>query len=278
MPADADPLILAIAPNGARKTPADHPAVPVSADEIGRTAAACAAAGAAMIHAHVRDADMRHLLDAEAYRDAIAAIRREAGADIIIQITTEAAGRYAAPAQMAVVRETMPEACSASIRELAGEEAAEPAAADFFQWAAASDIHVQYILYNPDDLQRFVDLHRRGLIPQARPCLLYVLGRYSADQQSVPADLLPFLDLDLPFDADWFVCAFGRQEAGCALTAAALGGHARIGFENNTLLANGETAPDNASLVRQLAPGAGILGREIADAAAARDLLGIGRR
>lgn len=272
------PLILAVAPNGARKTPADHPAVPITADQIGRTAADCAAAGAAMIHAHVRDADLRHLLDADAYRDAIAAIRREAGPDFIIQVTTEAAGRYEAPAQMALVRELKPEACSASIREFAGEPEQEAAAAEFFAWTAQEKIHVQYILYDPDDLHRLTVLHKRGLIPHDRPCLLYVLGRYAKDQQSTPPDLLPFLDVALPFEADWFMCAFGRHESACALTAAAFGGHCRIGFENNMLLANGGTAPDNAALVSQLAPGAAILGRPLADGLTARELLGVERR
>lgn len=230
-----------------------------------------------MIHAHVRDADLRHLLDAAAYRDVIAAIRRESGRDFIIQVTTEAAGRYEAPEQMAVVRELVPEACSASIRELAGRPEQEAEAAEFFAWAVSEDVHVQYILYDQKDLERFIDLHGRGLIPQARPCLLYVLGRYATDQQSTPPDLLPFLDVELPFDADWFVCAFGRQEGACALTAAAFGGHCRIGFENNTLLANGDVAPDNTALVAQLAPGAAALGRSLANGATARALLGIVR-
>jgi uncharacterized protein (DUF849 family) len=50
-------VILAVAPNGARKTKADHPALPMTPEEIAMTAAACHEAGAAMIHLHVRDPD-----------------------------------------------------------------------------------------------------------------------------------------------------------------------------------------------------------------------------
>ncbi len=85
----AGPLIIAVAPNGARKTREDHPAIPLSAEETAREAAACCEAGAAMIHLHVRDADLRHSLDAAAYREATAAVRREAGDRLIIQMTTE---------------------------------------------------------------------------------------------------------------------------------------------------------------------------------------------
>ncbi|HEU4985991.1 MAG TPA: 3-keto-5-aminohexanoate cleavage protein, partial [Rhizobiaceae bacterium] len=49
-----EPVAIAIAPNGGRKTKADHPALPMTSDEIAATAAACLAAGAAMLHLHVR--------------------------------------------------------------------------------------------------------------------------------------------------------------------------------------------------------------------------------
>ncbi|TIX74974.1 MAG: 3-keto-5-aminohexanoate cleavage protein, partial [Mesorhizobium sp.] len=69
-------------------------------------AAACLEAGAAMIHAHVRDRDGRHLLDAHAYRETTKAIRDAVGERLIIQITSEAVGRYQPAEQMAVVRAT----------------------------------------------------------------------------------------------------------------------------------------------------------------------------
>ncbi|MHA1599614.1 MAG: 3-keto-5-aminohexanoate cleavage protein, partial [Alphaproteobacteria bacterium] len=94
------PLILTVAPNGARRGHADHPALPITPDEIGRCAAACADAGAAMIHLHVRDRDGGHSLDADAYRAAIDAVRREAGERIIVQVTSEAVGIYEPAEQM----------------------------------------------------------------------------------------------------------------------------------------------------------------------------------
>lgn len=266
------PLIVAVAPNGARKTKADHPALPVTADEIAAAAAACREAGAAMIHLHVRDRDGAHLLDAEAYRRATAAIRREVGDDLVVQITTESVGRYGPAEQMAVVRAVRPEAVSIAIREIVPDEAAEPAAAEFLAWLARERVMPQYILYSAEDLQRFRGLRRRGVIPGERPFALFVLGRYARGQRSLPADLLPFVN-PLPVDIDWAICAFGPWENACALAAAALGGHVRVGFENNTQLADGRTAPDNAALVAQVAAGAALLGRKLADAAATRALL-----
>ena len=57
-----------VAPNGARRTRADHPALPITPEEIAATARACQAAGAGAIHAHVRDDAGRHVLDAPLYR------------------------------------------------------------------------------------------------------------------------------------------------------------------------------------------------------------------
>src|ERR1700686_4246814 len=84
-------------PGGAewgRKPKADHPALPMTADELARTAAECLERGASMMHLHVRDRDGRHLLDAEAYRTAIARICQEVGDRLVLQITSESVGSY----------------------------------------------------------------------------------------------------------------------------------------------------------------------------------------
>ncbi len=268
------PLIVAVAPNGARKTRQDHPAIPLSAEETAREAAACREAGAAMIHLHVRDADLRHSLDAAAYREAIAAVRREAGDRLIVQMTTESVGIYGPQEQMAAVREVRPEAVSLALREICPNEDSLVEAAPFLEWMAAERIMPQYIIYSLEDLARFADLRGRGVVPGERPFLIYVLGRYTEGQVSTPGDLLPFLDAAKEMSGhEWAICAFGRREAACALTAAALGGHVRVGFENNMYLANGDLAPDNAALVAQVADGAALLGRDLADAATARNIL-----
>ncbi len=273
MNAEQAPLIISVAPNGARKLKADHPALPLTPEELAATAVACREAGAALIHLHVRDREGRHTLDAPSYRTAIAAIRKAVGQDIIIQATSEAVGMYAPEQQMAMVRDLKPEAVSLAIREIIPDAAAEPAAGEFLAWMGREGIAPQYILYSDQDVERFQDLRRRGLIPGDRHFVLFVLGRYSVGQTSDPTDLLPFLSVK-DETMTWAVCAFGPRESACVLTAAALGGHARVGFENNLYLADGALAPDNAALVSQVAAGARLLGRPLADADTAREWLG----
>ena len=267
-----EPLILAVAPNGARKTKADHPELPLSPEEIGRTAAACREAGAAMIHLHVRDEAGRHSLDPERYRAAIAAVEREAGRDFLIQVTSEAGGRYRPAEQMAMMRGLRPDYMSLALREILPDAASEGEGAAFLAWMAAEGIQPQYILYTAGDLARFRDLRARGLVPQARPFVLFVLGRYASDMTSEPGELLPFLEKGAP-EHPWALCAFGPKETACALTAAALGGHARVGFENNLRLPDGAIAADNAALVAAVAQGAAALGRPLADPVRAAQLL-----
>lgn len=271
MNAEWNPLVICVAPNGAYKTKRDHPALPLSAAELARTAAECRAAGAAMVHLHVRDSTGRHSLDPDIYREAIAAVRREVGAEMVIQVTSEAAQVYGPEQQMAAVRELRPESVSVAVREIVPDAAAEPAAAEFLAWAAGERIMVQFILYSSEDLARYRELQRRGIVPAGRHPLLYVLGRYSSDQRSRPIDLLPFL-VAPPSDEPWSVCAFGPLEHACGIAAATFGGHVRVGFENNLQLKDGGIAPSNAALVAQVRDAAGVLGRPLASADAVREL------
>ena len=241
--------MIMVAPNGARRGKADHPALPLTPAELAADARACALAGAAAVHLHVRDATGVHTLDAGLYREATAAIRATAGPDLVVQITTEAVGRFTPAEQMACARAVMPEAVSIALRELVPDEPAEPTAEQFFRWMASEEIAPQFILYAPDEVTRLLDLVDRGVIRWARPFLLLVLGRHAADQQSAAGDLDPFLARLDGRDLPWAVCAFGRREAECALHAAKSGGHIRVGFENNLHLPSGALAPSNAALV-----------------------------
>jgi 3-keto-5-aminohexanoate cleavage enzyme len=259
------PLILTVAPNGAYKTHAQHPAVPMTPETLAQTARACLDVGASMLHMHVRKPDGAHSLDADAYLAATAAVRKAVGQEVVIQITTEAAKVYAPPAQMAVVREVHPEAVSVGLRELHAPQVPDETLAAFFHWLADADIMTQVILYDEADVRDWNALRARGIIPEGKWFVLFVLGRYTAGQTSAPTDLLPFLaahDGKYP----WAMCAFGAQEHACAIAAAALGGHARVGFENNLLLRDGTVAPDNAALARQVADGAAALNRPLASA------------
>lgn len=245
--------MIMVAPNGARRTKNDHPALPITPDELAQEAVACFAAGASAMHMHVRDDNQGHTLDARKYLDASAAVRTATSAagaaDMILQITTEAVGIYQPQEQMACVRAVRPQAVSVALKEIVPDDDDIASAQAFFQWLQTAQIAPQFILYDPHDVERFLSLQGRGVIPFTTPFVLFVLGRYAKDQQSDPQDLDPFLAAMGHHRLHWAMCAFGRREAECAVYAAKNGGHVRIGFENNLLLPSGETAPSNSALV-----------------------------
>ncbi|NJO38328.1 MAG: 3-keto-5-aminohexanoate cleavage protein [Rhizobiales bacterium] len=259
------PLVLMVAPNGARRSKADHPGLPMTPDELAAEAERCCAAGATVIHLHVRTADGRHSLDPDLYRSAMRAIRSAVGERMAIQVTTEAAGVYMAEAQRAVVRELRPEAVSLAIRELIPDEASIEQAAALRPLAALiSALRRNNILYTADEVARFHELRRRGVIPQSHPWVLFVLGRHAEATAIRASDLVPLLrhhEDGVP----WSVCAFGPAEAAAALAAAGLGGHVRVGFENNLWLRDGSLAGSNADLVVQTRRELPLVDRSLAD-------------
>jgi 3-keto-5-aminohexanoate cleavage enzyme len=209
----------------------------------------------------------------QGYRDAVAAVRAAVGQAMVLQVTSEAAKVYQAPAQIAMVRELKPEAVSVGLREVDQPEIGEKGLAEFFTWLARERVMTQVIVYDVADLQRWQDLCARGVVPDAPWFLLFVLGRYSAGQTSQPSDLVPFVHAHTGTEP-WAVCAFGAAEHACVTTAAALGGHVRVGFENNLYLKDGSLAADNGALVRQALQAAQVLGRPLATAEQIRQRFG----
>jgi uncharacterized protein (DUF849 family) len=243
-----------VAPTGARRTKADHPALPVTPAEVAATARACRAAGASAIHLHARDDAGVHTLEPAIYDRFIAAVRDAVGADLFLQVTTEAVGRYGPAEQMAAIRGLglRPDGVSLALRELLAEGADHAAAHAFFGWLLDAGITPQIILYEPAEFVRFQALRRQGTIPVGVKDILFVLGRYLRPGEAVePRALLDFLAIREPA-LRWMVCAFGREETACLATAAGLGGDLRVGFENALQHGDGRRAADNAERVAEI--------------------------
>lgn len=263
-------VMIMSAPNGARRSQADHPALPITPAELAANAVALRDAGVSILHLHVRDEHGKHTLDAGRYRDAIAAIHDRIGDDLVIQVTTEAVGIYRTDQQMAVVRELRPEAVSLALREICPAAGDEAALADFCAWMKNETIWPQYILYSVEDVQRFEALRRRGVFADAAPFVMLVLGNYANGVAGTVAELDELLAV-ADFDAiPWAVCCFGPNEHAVMLAALERGGHVRIGFENNVVMADGSPAADNAALIRQFTAAAVAGSRQPASSAEVR--------
>ncbi|MFC6761768.1 3-keto-5-aminohexanoate cleavage protein [Sulfitobacter porphyrae] len=169
-------------PERGRRSRADHPALPVTTDQIAATALACANAGADALHLHVRDDDGRHSLDAGRYREALAEIAVRAPA-LRLQITTEAGGIFDVADQLACLKAVKPGWASISVREIARDPAL---AAQVYGTCADLGTEVQHILYDTDDIALLNRWQAEGIVQPDQTEVIFVLGRYTPGQVSSP--------------------------------------------------------------------------------------------
>lgn len=267
--AERTPLLIAVAPNGARRMKANYPRLPVSSSEIVATAEQCLEAGAAMLHLHVRDDSGRHTLAPEHYNPVLEQLSQRVEDSMLIQVTSESAGVFDRYQQMEAMRSVVAESMSVAIRELVPDESAYDEAARFFEDMTERGVMLQYILYSPEDVGRYHMLIERGVIPHKRNFVLFVLGAYDRPDTSV--SLGAFVDRNTS-NSPWMCCAFGAQELAVMSQAASLNGHARVGFENNMTLPSGSDAASNSQLVALTAQQAKASGRHLANASWLRRL------
>lgn len=246
---------LMVAPNGARRGKSDHPALPITLDELVTTAVSCHAAGADGIHVHVRDENGEHSLDVGQYREALAAIKA-AVPGFFLQVTSEAAGRFGPEAQMQMIEQLRPRSVSLAYSELMRAPTDTATATTFYAWAAANDVGIHHIAYTPDELQIFLKAVGQGIIPGTAHQLQLVLGSYAAAKPSRPSDLDAYEKLldayKDEFSLEWMICAFGSAETDCLVETAKRGGKLRVGFENSLWNADGSLAKDNAQRVAEV--------------------------
>lgn len=244
---------LMVAPNGARRGKSDHPALPITDEEVLQVAVACQAAGADGIHLHIRDDDGAHLLDAGRYR-ALLGDLENAVPGMYLQVTSEAAGRYCAQDQRDMMRALRPAHVSVALREMVRAPSDWTEARAFYHWAADNDVDIQHILYDPNEVATFAEALLGGDIPGNHHLVQLVQGSY-ADGSTGALGLPAYLDAlkrapDHSFD--WMVCAFGKDETASIIDAARLGGKARAGFENSLWHRDGARATDNAARIREI--------------------------
>lgn len=250
--------LICVAPNGARKTKKDHPHLPVNDNEIIKEICLSREAGATMAHIHIRDNQGNHSLESGHYNLLLKSLRKAVGQEMILQITTESCGQYTADQQRNLVYQTKAEAASLSIKEFCQTEEDKREFSKMLFWMKQERKLPQFILYDYEDVKNLKNLEKNGMVPFEKPHILLVLGRKKVKEKSKinrtarPIDLLSYLKKNKFDNYHWSVCAFGFLEHHCLTTAMLLGGHCRIGFENNIFLHEKRKARNNAELIKRL--------------------------
>ncbi len=239
-----------VAPNGARPMKKDHPAVPITMNEIVETAKACFEAGAEAIHFHTRNNKGQHVLDSGLCKETLIELQKKVP-KMHLQITTEAIGKYSPEEMRKLAYEVMPPGISIGVREMIPSR--EPASEDIkiYQKLIEAGTKIQHICYEPEDIDLLSHLLNKSKISKNGVWCMFVIGHYTG-KISDPKKISLFTQKlkENEFNADWAVCAFAKEEISCLKTAIKLGGKIRVGFENSFLMPDGSVAPNNETKVK----------------------------
>ncbi len=268
-----NPLIITCAPVGAELTRDICPALPLSPEEIALAASEAVAAGAAIIHLHVRDDDGRPCQSIEIFSEVTKKIRERC--DCIIQYST--GGAVGTPLQKRIAPLILaPEMATLSMGTMNfGAEIYENSQQTITAIGAsmrAKNIMPELEIFDLGMLECVEIYKKNGDIPQ-KYHLDFVLG-VPGGMAATAANLVLLTDR-IEGGQTWTVAALGRFQLPLSVHAIAMGGHVRVGFEDNIYYRKGELARSNGQLVARVARMAAELQRPLASVAEARQLLGL---
>ena len=271
-----------------------HSSVPVTPQQIARHSIDAARAGAAMVHIHVRDPETGAAVGhAHLYREVVDLIRAS-GVDVIINLTSGYGGRYVPSAanvrvaddslstllvpekRMAHIVALQPEVCSLDVATMNfgdGVYMNTPAHLRLMADACRmAGVKPEIEVFEAGHVRLAVRLIEQGhLVAPAH--FQFCLGIEWA--MPATAQALTFMKSLLPEQATWSAFGIGRQQFPIVAEAVRLGGHVRVGLEDNLYLDAGVLAPDNAALVRKAVSVIEGEGARPASPAEARALLGL---
>ena len=266
-------VVLTAAIVGAEVTREHTPHLPITAEELADEAARCRDAGASVIHLHVRNPDGTPSQSSELFQAAIEAIRRKT--DVIIQTSTGGA------VGMSVAERAGPLACKPEMATLNcgtinfGDDVfvnSRPIIRDLARRIRDAGSVPELECYEVGHVDEAFALVKEGLLsaPLHFQFVLGVPGGISAREE-----VLRFLVSQVPDGSTWGVAAVGRYQRPMTELAMTLGGHARVGLEDNIYLDKGVLAQGSAPLVARAAAFAQSLGRNVATPERARAIFGI---
>jgi 3-keto-5-aminohexanoate cleavage enzyme len=272
-----DKLIITVAGVGAETTRDAQPALPVTAAEIGADAARCREAGAAMYHLHVRDAEANPTQAKEVFAAAIEAIRERT--DIIIQTSTGGAMGMTADERLQPL-ELGPEMASLTTGTANfGDDVFFNDTAlmsEFYQRMQKKGVRPEFEIFEAGQIDNALRLVKQ--FGPAGPLMHwdFVLG-VPGSMTGEPRNLMFLVDRIPKEGSTWTCTGIGRWHMPVAMTALALGGNVRLGFEDNIFLHKGVLAKENAQLVGRVARLALEWDRECATPDEARQILKLGK-
>jgi 3-keto-5-aminohexanoate cleavage enzyme len=284
--AETKKLIITVACTGGMQGKEVNPNFPISPDEQAQTAYDCYNAGASILHLHVRDKDGQSTADLNVYSEAISKIR--AKCPIIIQVGNGIGIRDFAdrknPYQFNMEERLtlvniVPKPDMFTINagtidtwNIVYFENPIPFNEEFCRKAKEKGVvDIEAEIYNLGQLGNILHLRDHGFLSEPLH-MNFVHGMAGGAMPPTPESLLSFVRA-VPEGTCWQTMAIGRFQIPMITLAIAMGGGVRIGFEDNVYYGKGELAKSNAQMVERVVRLAKEVGREVATAEEARQIL-----
>ena len=270
-------LIITCCICGAEVTKEHNPAVPYTVEEIAEQAYGAYKAGASIIHLHVRYDDGTPTQDLERFRACFEAIRAKCP-DVIIQPSTGGAVGMTNDERLQPIQ-LNPEMATLDCGtcNFGGDDIfvnTENMIKDFGEKMIARNIKPEVEVFDKGMIDMAIRLNKKGYIksPMHFDFVMGVNGGISGEARD-----LVFMAGSIPAGSTWTVAGVGRFEIPMVTMGILMGGHVRVGFEDNVYLSKGVLAKSNAELVEKVVRIAKELGREIATPDEAREILGLSK-
>lgn len=245
-------IVITCACTGAETSKDVQPALPITPEEVARTAQECRAAGAAILHLHVRDTNGKATQSVARFKEAIEAVRRTS--DIVIELTTGGAVGDTAEERLRPVKELEPEMASLDCGTVNfGDEYIVNTLPVMREFASEFRKHKVRATLECFDLGHVYASHyliKEGLIeaPYHYGFVLNVPGAVPYTVENLSAFIRA-----LPDGANYTVMGIGRSSLPAQYGAIANGAWIRVGFEDNVYFSKGVLAKSNAELVERAA-------------------------
>ena len=272
----ANGLLVTVAPTGAETAKADVPHLPTTPEAIAETAKACQAAGASMIHLHVRDRDHLPTLHLALLREWVAAVRESS--DLIVQLST--GGSVHDPLdQRLKVLDAEPDSCSLTMGTTNfGDDVFSnpwPFVCELYQLSQERGVVPEFELF---DLGHVAALHRLlgkyGLPYGGRVHVDFVMG-VPGGMPGTAAALVAGVAALPDAVTSWSATGIGRTTLSVMLASLAQGGHLRVGMEDVLTISRGVPVESNRQLVDRAVEAGRLAQRTPMTTAQARELLGV---
>ena len=273
-----DKTIITVAPTGAWPSKDDNPNVPLTPAEIAEDVFACYQAGAAIAHLHMRDDEGLGTMDKDRFAETVKLIRQKC--DIVLNLTTSGDLNATDETRMAHLIELEPELGSYDCGSMnwmhSGLFLNPPAFLETLgKTMKEHGVRPEVEVFDASFIYNAMYYVKKGVL-DAPPYFQFVLGAAGGTMATV--ENLVYLKSLLPEGAPWSAFGIGRGHMPILLTTVALGGHVRVGMEDNVLYSKGQLADSNAQFVERAVRVIKEAGREPATPDEAREILNLKKR